>query len=40
MLSVYGEASAEAVGVQVEEHHLTVRGVGSGSHRFVLAKAQ
>eukprot|EP01051_Picozoa_sp_SAG22_P006450 SAG22_NODE_423_length_10665_cov_7.110543_3_plen_257_part_00 len=44
MLTVYSEASAkeEVVGVNVEEqeHHLAVRGVGPGRHRFVLARAQ
>eukprot|EP01050_Picozoa_sp_SAG11_P022270 SAG11_NODE_4170_length_2028_cov_1.729393_1_plen_258_part_00 len=40
MLTVYGGASAEVIGMKVEEqeHHLTVRGVGSGHHRFVLAR--
>ena len=26
------------VKVEEQEHHLTVRGVGPGRHRFVLAK--
>ena len=40
MLTVYNQASAEVINVKVEEqeHHLTVRGVGPGRHRFVLAK--
>ena len=48
MLTVYSEqASGEVVDqhqvnvdVEEQEHHLTVRGVGSGRHRFVLAIAQ
>ena len=41
MLSVYDEASssAEVADVKVEEHHLTVQGVGPGRHRFVLANS-
>ena len=38
MLTVYGEAIVGAK-VEEQEHHLVVRGVGPGRHRFVLAKA-
>ena len=41
MLTVHREVAGAVAGVTVEEekHHLTVRGVGPGRHRFVLGDA-